>query len=266
MRFFRLIQAFAVVLPITLSAAVFPANALRDVAPTRIAAIPQQDAWLRITAVPRQGVLLNLWATFYYIHRAATVPFGGVPLLDLQNNFLGPILSPRDWCYAALQGTVMVEDRYTSGVYNFAGRGFEPQIDCSPLFSSLSSGTIAKVNRARFKPATATYGYGTAGFRLVPYRTIAVDRNRIPIGSVLYIPAARGRTVTLPTGKQVIHDGYFFAGDVGSAIKDNQIDVFIGLTEFNPFPFVTSRRNDGFEAYLVQDDSVTQALWALHRP
>ena len=61
-------------------------------------------------------------------------------------------------------------------------------------------------------------------YKLVPYRTIAVDPKVISIGSVVYIPAIRG--IRLPTGE--IHDGYFLAHDIGSAIKRKRIDIFVG--------------------------------------
>ncbi|QZZ22247.1 hypothetical protein J5X98_07620 [Leptothermofonsia sichuanensis E412] len=220
--------------------------------------------WLQIEASPNRTTPLTLWATFYYVHRAQSIS-NGHPLLDPAGTPLGPSLSYRDWCYAALQGTVMVSG--SAGhvtTYNFAGRGPDPQVDCSPFFTSLSQEVIAKVNRVRFKAAIAPYGYGTNGFNLVPYRTVAVDPNQIPLGSVLYIPQARGRAITLPWGQRVVHDGYFFAADVGSAIKGSHIDVFIGIDNRTPFPFITSRSSGTFQAFLVQDAEISQALRALH--
>ena len=61
-------------------------------------------------------------------------------------------------------------------------------------------------------------------YKLIPYRTIAVDPKVIPIGSVVYIPAVRG--IRLPKGE--IHDGYFLAHDIGTAIKGKRIDIFVG--------------------------------------
>ncbi|WP_421655194.1 3D domain-containing protein [Leptothermofonsia sp. ETS-13] len=224
-----------------------------------------QGDWLRIDRVPARGIPLTLWATFYYVHQAQSIPYG-LPLLDPTGNPLGPSLSRWDWCHAALQGTVLIhEGRGRSTTYNFAGRSPTPQVDCSPFFSSLSWEAIAKVNRVRFQVATAPYGYGTAGFNLVPYRTVAVDRTQIPLGSVLYIPQARGTTVTLPSGQRAIHDGYFFAADTGSAIHGNHIDVFIGTAERNPFSFITSRSNGIFQAFFIQDTDIAQALQAMHQ-
>lgn len=208
---------------------------------------------------------ITLWATYYYVHQAQTVA-NGFPLLDAANNPLGPRLSRRDWCYAALQGTVVVpDDRGVPITYNFTGRGSRSQVNCSGFFSSLSASTVQAMGRARFVLASAPYGYGTDGLKLVPFRTIAVDRNRIPIGSVVYIPEARGITVSLPTGEPFVHDGYFYAADVGSAVRGNHIDVFIGTAKQNPFNFVTSRPSGTFRAYLVRSSEITQTLRALHQ-
>jgi len=70
----------------------------------------------------------------------------------------------------------------------------------------------------------APFGLGVDNYRLIPYRTIAVDPTRILIGSVVFIPQAYG--VRLPSGE--IHDGFFLAHDIGGAIKGDRIDIFLG--------------------------------------
>lgn len=208
---------------------------------------------------------LTLWATHYNVPIVQNTP-GGIPLLDTSGNRLGPILSRRDWCDAAVEGTIQVLDNSgTSKTYNFAGRGSTLQVDCSPFFSSLSPAVIQGTNRARFKLSKGSYGEGTDGLILVPYRTIAVDRTEIPIGSVIYIPAARGKQITLPSGEKLVHDGYFYAADVGGAIKNNHIDVFIGISQLNPFTFIKSRADGTFDAFLIKEPQVLQALKVLHQ-
>ncbi|MES2963572.1 MAG: 3D domain-containing protein [Bdellovibrionota bacterium] len=76
--------------------------------------------------------------------------------------------------------------------------------------------------RYRWVGPEAPYGYGFEGRPLIPFRTLAVDPTVVPLDSTLYIPAARG--AVLPDGK--IHDGYFKALDIGSAIQNRRIDVF----------------------------------------
>ena len=70
----------------------------------------------------------------------------------------------------------------------------------------------------------APFGLGLDGYKLIPYRTLAVDPEVIPPGTVLYIPALDG--VRLPSRE--IHDGFVFAHDEGQGIKGMRIDVFVG--------------------------------------
>ena len=209
---------------------------------------------------------LSLWATHYYVHASNEQP-GGVPLLDLAGQPLGAMLSEEDWCNSAVEGTVRVTGS-TPAVYNFAGTGEQPQVDCTRFFSRLDAGVLAGVNRSRFAAANGSFGDGVQGMVLVPYRTIAVDSNQspIPFSSVVYIPAAQGVEVVLPNGTRVLHDGYFFAADTGGAIKDNHLDVFTGISTETPFDFIQSVPARTFEAWLVQDEEISNALRAAHHP
>ncbi len=69
---------------------------------------------------------------------------------------------------------------------------------------------------------SAPFGLGAQGRALIPFRSVAVDRNLIPLGTVFYIKEFDG--VALPTGRQ--HDGCFVAADVGSAVRDRHVDLF----------------------------------------
>lgn len=62
------------------------------------------------------------------------------------------------------------------------------------------------------------------GCRVVPMRTIAVDKNLIPRRTVIFIKETVG--VKMPDGKP--HDGYWYASDVGGAIKGQRIDLYTG--------------------------------------
>lgn len=243
-----------------------PAIALPFSAPLQFFMLPQRAVWLQINGFGRtsRAVPVNLWATYYHIHQAQAAPTGE-PLLDKQGRSLGVTLSHQDWCRAALQGTVQVQQDGRFTLYNFGGRGTAPQTDCTRYFKSLSADVLDQVNRVRFTPTGTRVGYGAGRYKLVPYRTIAVDRRQIPLGSVVFIPAARGRLVTLPSGDRVYHDGFFYAADVGSNIQGNHIDVFLGHNPQNPFPFVTSNANQPFTAYVIQDPEINRALAMLHR-
>jgi 3D (Asp-Asp-Asp) domain-containing protein len=62
------------------------------------------------------------------------------------------------------------------------------------------------------------------GCRVVPMRTIAVDKSLIPRRTVLFIKETVG--LKMPDGKT--HDGYWYASDVGGAIKGKRIDLYTG--------------------------------------
>jgi 3D (Asp-Asp-Asp) domain-containing protein len=62
------------------------------------------------------------------------------------------------------------------------------------------------------------------GCRVVPMRTIAVDKNIIPRRTVIFIKETVG--VKMPDGRT--HDGYWYASDIGGAIKGQRIDLYTG--------------------------------------
>ena len=62
------------------------------------------------------------------------------------------------------------------------------------------------------------------GCRVVAMRTVAVDRNVVPRRSVLFIKETVG--LKMPDG--AVHDGYWYASDVGGAIKGQRIDLYTG--------------------------------------
>ena len=62
------------------------------------------------------------------------------------------------------------------------------------------------------------------GCRVVPMRTIAVDKTIIPRRTVIFIKETVG--LKMPDGKP--HDGYWYASDVGGAIKGERIDLYTG--------------------------------------
>lgn len=64
------------------------------------------------------------------------------------------------------------------------------------------------------------------GCKVVAMRTVAVDKNLIPKGSILFIKETVG--LRMPDGSR--HDGYWYASDSGSAIKGKHIDLFTGFS------------------------------------
>lgn len=212
----------------------------------------------------------NLWSTFYRVH--VTSPDAqGVPLKTLRGEVL-TTLAVKDWCYAALEGTAYVtsarSDTTANGaVYNYAGRGKNRQTDCSPWFSKFKNSLVKAMEQTRFSRVQAPFGTGGKGWWLVPFRSIAVDRKRVALGSVVYIPSVRGQTVVLPDGRIWQHDGYFLAADTGGAIKTNHIDLFTGFYPDNPFvDLEASNAKRLVEAYVVENPQIQQALIQQHQP
>ena len=62
------------------------------------------------------------------------------------------------------------------------------------------------------------------GCRAVPMRTLAVDPHIVPKGTVVFIKETVG--LAMPGGE--LHDGLWYASDVGGAIKGERIDLYTG--------------------------------------
>ena len=200
---------------------------------------------------------IEAWATNYYIPEFEDNQ-GNIALRDINGNRLGPRLSSRDWCSSALEGSVKVNFKNgISKVYNFDGNSHKFSVDCSSFLS-------LDVGESKFKISNSEFGEGAALYNLVPFRSLATDNNTFPIGTVLYIPSARGNKIKIDD-KVLIHDGYFFVADSGGAIKENHIDVFTGVkhsAEF--FPWVGHNLNSTFKVYIVNDPKIINDLTKQH--
>jgi 3D (Asp-Asp-Asp) domain-containing protein len=205
--------------------------------------------------------VFSLWATYYRIPTVQHRGSSGIPLLDMNGNDLGVTLSRRDWCDAALEGSVrVVNSNGFDAVYNYAGsRQSFKQADCSDYVS------LPGLAYSRFYRTKSSFGDGVMGYQLIPYRTIAVDPSYIPYGSVIYVPEARGAQIILPNGTQALHDGYFYAADTGGALHGKHIDVFIGSATENPFEFVRSNSSSLFKVYLIGAGPIKDRLKAAHQ-
>lgn len=213
------------------------------------------------------GQTLRLWSTHYFVHTAVSVPTG-VQFKDKNNKPLSDPISPRDWCLAAIEGTVRVSLNGAVRTLNYGGVGTQSQVDCASVLKidPKKKKWISSTGKSYFNSAVGLFGDGVAGYKLVPYRTIAVDKSTIPYGTVIYIPSARGIVIPQLQGQPIKHDGYFFAGDTGGAIKGDQIDLFCGASASNCLPgVVTSDSTKSFQSVIVKDETVINALRALHK-
>jgi 3D (Asp-Asp-Asp) domain-containing protein len=62
------------------------------------------------------------------------------------------------------------------------------------------------------------------GCRVVPMRTVAVDRGVVSRRTIIFIK----ETVGLPLPDGTVHDGYWYVSDTGGAIRGSRIDLFTG--------------------------------------
>jgi 3D (Asp-Asp-Asp) domain-containing protein len=74
------------------------------------------------------------------------------------------------------------------------------------------------------------WGYGAVGNALVPFRSVAVDRSVVPLGTHLYVAEFDGVTMPGdPSYGQFVHDGCVSADDVGGGIVGQHLDFFAAL-------------------------------------
>lgn len=176
----------------------------------------------------------------------------GLPLLGADNLRISGGLTRQQWCNVALQGSASLVARSgqaTAYVY-LDSRGLE-QANCDAQLGELSENITRATRRIRFTPVAHPYGCGVADYPLIPLRTVAVDQDSIPYGTVLYVPAFRGLSFTLD-GEEYAHDGYVYAADKGGAIQVLHLDFFSGHQRESPFPdVITSSNAFVFEAWPV---------------
>jgi 3D (Asp-Asp-Asp) domain-containing protein len=207
---------------------------------------------------------MKLWATYYHMPtlQAAKTSAAAKPLIGRNGKAISAPLAQQDWCDAAMQGSVWVdtgEGEPTAYMY-VDSRGPE-QMVCDKFFGDLSNRIKSATKRARFVAFKHPQACDVRSIPLMAFRTIAVDPDRIKMGTVIYIPALRGLGFW-KDGELFTHDGYVVASDRGGAIENNHIDMFVANAAGNPFPdVVRSNSRHTFEAYVVpKNDPAAVAL------
>jgi 3D (Asp-Asp-Asp) domain-containing protein len=214
------------------------------------------------------GPDLQLWATHYHTPIVTPAPkemSAAFPLLGRDGAPISPPLRQKDWCEAALQGSVSVQSGSKAKAYAFIDDDGPEQTDCDAWLGDLSDAVKLATRKARFTPVSHSEGCGVRNIPLMPFRTIAVDASIVPIGSVIYVPELRGRAFRY-NGHDYVHDGYLFAGDRGGAIRGRHIDVFMTDDPETPLEdLFASTRTRTFEAHIVDaDDPAADAVRANH--
>lgn len=207
---------------------------------------------------------LTLWSTQYYIHQFLSG--GSIPIIYADGTSSNLTADTCNFCSASLEGTAYVTDSVGNvTVINFAKSADSSFVDCRACSIYANSKLNVENWGKTLWRKSEGYGNGVNNYSLIPFRTIAVDKTVIPYGTVIYIPKVKGKTIYLPNGKTVIHDGYFFAGDTGGAIKKNHIDIFTGIFTGNPFPnVIQSSETKTFEAFIVTDKTIIRELTDFH--
>ena len=105
-----------------------------------------------------------------------------------------------------------------------------PNDPVGDLISSVISGALPGTGVFNVKATlyhAGAKGVGvldSLGCKVVPMRTLAVDKSIIPRRTVVFIKETVG--LKMPNGQP--HDGYWYASDVGGAIKGERIDLYTG--------------------------------------
>ncbi len=231
---------------------------------TRNAFLPTTSAVFKGTAVASddQNTALSATGTYYFIPQLMHQE-SGIDLLDGNERPTGFKLSLCDWCKAAIEGTVAISKNGKTTLLSYKARSSRLLNDCRdcPRYKNYSG--YDKSGRILWQISSG-YGLGSKNYKLVPFRTIAVDTNFIKLGTVVFIPAAVGLRIAEDGKAPWTHDGYFFAADTGSKIVGNKIDFFLGFSTNNPFPCVTSNARDRFSVEIIRDPQIIKQYAAMH--
>jgi 3D (Asp-Asp-Asp) domain-containing protein len=108
-----------------------------------------------------------------------------------------------------------------------------PRVDPLGELISTALGGGALPGSVEYKMRATMYHAGAKGIRafdslgckVAAMRTVAVDPKVIPRRTVLFIK----ETVGLPMPDGGKHDGYWYASDIGGAIKGLKLDLFSGV-------------------------------------
>lgn len=136
---------------------------------------------------------------------------------------------------AGILATAVISAFALPAIANAAGAESAPVARQDPLgdliTSALSGGALP--GSVEFKMKATMYHAGAKGIRafdslgckVAAMRTVAVDPNVIPRRTVIFIKETVG--LTMPDGSK--HDGYWYASDIGGAIKGLKLDLFSGF-------------------------------------
>jgi 3D (Asp-Asp-Asp) domain-containing protein len=141
---------------------------------------------------------------------------------------------------AAPAGVIIYDDRGCKALATLGAR-FAEVLDVQGT-GRLRDGRVVNVSgpcRCGHSPcyrpmgAGAKWGMSALSKPLQPFRTVAVDPEVVPLGSLLYVPELDGLTMPgSPPWGGFVHDGCLHAIDVGGGIDGKHLDFFVGKFQF----------------------------------
>jgi 3D (Asp-Asp-Asp) domain-containing protein len=209
---------------------------------------------------------IDLYSTYYQkVH--GTPSAKGVPIRDKDDRPISDTITKASFCLGAIEGSIQSKVNGEEKVFAVID-GLRPandplNIDCLNVLKGYKKEDVNSIKaggRTRYKITNEEFGYGVRGYRLVPYRVIAIDVNndkRLAYGSVIFIESAAKQKVRNLEGEYVSHDGYFIAADRGGSVKNNHIDVFCGD---EPLCLPKTTNQVPFKAYIITDPVIVSRL------
>ncbi|MDG0816915.1 3D domain-containing protein [Bdellovibrio svalbardensis] len=107
------------------------------------------------------------------------------------------------------------------------------------------SGTLSGNRLLTYTGKTRSMGscdtsFGASGNCLIPFISVAADPRFYSMGDIIQMPSMKGKVLTLPNGKTMVHPGFLIVHDTGGAIRGkNRFDFFTGSYSMrdpgNPF-------------------------------
>ena len=107
--------------------------------------------------------------------------------------------------------------------------GYDPIGDAIATVMPLAQAPVEAPADMSFRASLYHAGRGmrardSLGCPVAPMRTVAVDPQIVARHSIIYIKETAG--LPLPDGG--VHDGFWYASDIGGAIKGSRIDLYTG--------------------------------------
>lgn len=156
------------------------------------------------------------WVSYYFL--AAEADYTSRATAVIRDTACNPIATVSKAFYDALcmQGSGKLTD---GRIVNYARR-----CACAEACVYGSTTCYQVLPRSRYP-----WGAGARGKALIPLASCAVDRTKIPLGTVLYAPDWDG--ILIPKVGRLggkAHDGCFRADDVGGGVRGHHLDLFAG--------------------------------------